>query len=479
MSRPRFALAAFFYALVIAYASTIIGPMGLNFVPIDPFEALYRLIEMPYVEHGSDQRADWMGNMLMLAPLGFLVAGSLSPRGRASWTAGFGAFLFCFVYILIVKYAQLFFPPRTVSLNYVIAQSMGAAGGIVVFNMLHAKLFRYDTGLAPLEILWLALRIYTVLVNLFMLMPLDFALNMNDLAIQFDKLSDSFTALTGEDRPFLVRVALIVGGMLATAPIGAMLTIVERGRVYVGRTVGDATWIGFCLMVGVYALDCMVISGSPSLVAIFYRTIGIAVGAWVMHWVTRRDPERIRHDLGRLVPWIVPLYLLVLAGVNGLLSLDWTTDNSFYEYGLIPLYNYYEATKAQAAKNIIAHAVMYAPIGVMISLRVRDEGGNAAAFFLAALLSAIVELGRFLRPGLVPDINAIPLAGLASWAALAAMRVAWRLFDELAPAGLTPVPSPLPRRPDSTPGLNWRERRSQGRIQRRDEARTIGDVEDY
>jgi VanZ family protein len=473
VARSRYALAAVLYALLVAYASTFVGVAGPHFVQIDPSEALHRLIQVPYVENGSDQRSDWMGNLMMLAPLGFLVTGWLSPDARTSIWSAPGAIVLCFLYIVAVKYAQLFFPPRTVTLNYIIAQGLGATAGALLFGVSQQSLTRLRDSMAGLESLRLVLWIYTASLILFLLMPLDFALSVDDFIAQLDRLPDSFTAISGEGRPLIVRTVVILGGIVAMMPVGAMLTIVERGRVYVGRTTGDATWFGLCAMIGVYAATCLVLSGSPSLVAIGFRTVGIALGAWIMHWLTRRDPNRIRHDLGRLVPWVVPVYLVTVAAVNGLLSFEWTTPSeaarSFYIYGLLPLFNYYIVTKPQAAKNLIGHAILYAPIGVMVWLRAKHEGGKAAAFVLAALLSALVEAGRFLRPGLVPDINAIPLAGFAAWAAVAVMPMLWRMLSAVAIA--VPVMVPL-RSGDTTtnvPAIGGG----------RDRSNVIGEVEDY
>jgi hypothetical protein len=169
--------------------------------------------------------------------------------------------------------------------------------------------------------------------------------------------------------------------------------------------------------------------------------------------------------------------------VNGLLSLEWITParaaDDFYIYGLIPLYDYYIVTKPQAAKNIIGHAILYAPIGVMLWLRAKHDGGKASAFVLAALLSAMVETGRFLRPGLVPDINAIPVAGVGAWAAFALMPMLWRMLSAVAIGGLAPVPSQPAEGPITTPAMGWRERDVHRRSRRRDRGKVIGDVEDY
>jgi len=63
---------------------------------------------------------------------------------------------------------------------------------------------------------------------------------------------------------------------------------------------------------------------------------------------------------------------------------------------------------------------------------------------IAALLSSAVEAGRFLRPGLVPDVNAVPLAGAAAWAAAWAMPIVWRMIAAVARGGTTPIPLPGP-----------------------------------
>ena len=63
MSRLKPGLLALLYAVLIVYGSTIIGPAGMNYVPLDSTEALHRLLAMPLVNNDSSQRSDWMGNL--------------------------------------------------------------------------------------------------------------------------------------------------------------------------------------------------------------------------------------------------------------------------------------------------------------------------------------------------------------------------------------------------------------------------------
>ena len=188
----------------------------------------------------------------------------------------------------------------------------------------------------------------------------------------------------------------------------------------------------------------------------------------------------IRRGLARMVPWIAPFYLLTVASLNGLLSFDWTVPGAavLNQNTWLPLYNYYIVSKPQAAKNIADHIVMYAPVGIMIWLRFRN-GEAGVAFVLAALLSLIVEVGRFFRPGLAPDINAIPLAGFAAWAAVGLMELPWRLLSSAAIGLAAPVALHPEEKTINAPVLGWRERAAGRQSRRRDRSEVIGDVEDY
>ena len=82
--RGRFIGWALAYALVIAYASIVVGPRGMHIVPLDPERAWQIFKATPYLVHGSDQRADWTANLLMLVPL---ATGVMSLSWMAALTA--------------------------------------------------------------------------------------------------------------------------------------------------------------------------------------------------------------------------------------------------------------------------------------------------------------------------------------------------------------------------------------------------------
>ena len=458
------------YVLLIAYSSTLIGPLGIHFVPISLDEAAATFAQrlVVWVDNGSDQRADWMANLSMCVPLGFLLGGTLRflrPRVLGLATALGLAIAF----VLSVKFAQLFFPPRTVTLNYIVAQSTGSAIGILAYALARTRLIKraHTNGREALR-LWL--KLYTAALCLFFLMPLDFALDAADLLAQLDRLPAIVTRLPGEGRPLLIQAILVLAGTLATAPIGMLLVVGPRGR---NRFLSAIVLRGFIGMLVILALSALLLSGAPTLIAVFYRTFGIALGGWSMRWLARQDLNQQRTRLAQLVPWALLPFLGLLLAVNGLLSPAWRSPAEAIEtlspHGLIPLYDYYIVTKAEAAKNIIGHAIMYAPIGVFVWLRGYP---NKLALLTALPLAACVEAARYLRPGLEGDVNAIAVAGLSAFVAARLLPGFWHMLEGVARPQISLAPVAVP---------SWRERAAAATLQQtaRSADTAAGEIEHF
>jgi glycopeptide antibiotics resistance protein len=441
-NRWRLAGLCMLYAAIMLYSSTLVGPDGPNFVYRDPAQAFHAFLATRYVPHGSDQRADWIGNLLMLVPFGFVVAAALWPaRAILRLPAALSAILICVATILAIKYLQLFFPPRTVTLNYILAQSLGAVIGCAACALWNQHIGQPVIHRDLVGAFVLALRLYTAALCLFILMPLDFALSAADLSAQWDRLPETLLILPGHDRPPAIRAVVIAMAVVAFIPVGMMLTFVRTGVYQVRRGLVSVTGLGLLLTAGLYAVSALVISAFPAAPAILYRTAGIVAGAAAISWLVRQDADVLRRRLGRLVPWLVLPYLAGVLLVNQLLSTHWRTPDDAiaqsYPLGILPLFDYYIVTKAEAAKNIVGHAVLYMPVGALLWLRYGDRVAGPACL-LAAVLSAAVELGRYLRPGLEGDINAIVVAGLAAWLAVRLMPGVWSMLRALGrqqPAG--------------------------------------------
>ena len=203
-SRWMFVKISFTYCLFIIYGSTIVSLGGFRFVPIDLGTAWQRFIETPYI-NGSDLRSDWNSNLLMFVPLGIMATGALWPRqpGLRRGFAALEAFTFCLVFVLAVKFVQLFFPGRTVSISYIIAQSSGALIGVTLFIGFHHPLMSARARLLSngRTALSAALGAYALALLAFMLFPFDFVLSQSDLHERLAQMPHLLLTWPGERRP--------------------------------------------------------------------------------------------------------------------------------------------------------------------------------------------------------------------------------------------------------------------------------------
>jgi hypothetical protein len=281
-------------------------------------------------------------------------------------------------------------------------------------------------------------------------MPLDFALNATDFWVQADRLPDTILALPGDGRPLAIRVMLIATAAVAFIPVGMLLVFVKADRYRIARGLPAVMMAGLAITTAIFAVSTLVMGATPVIASILYRTLGIVIGAALLRWLTKLDAERLRDVLRGLVPWMIVPYVLAVLLVNRLLSAHWLSPEvaiaQAYPLGIWPLFDYYIVSKAAAAKNIVAHALLYMPIGMGVWLRAGSQRWGRA-FLLAAMLSFGVELGRYLRPGLEGDINAVVIAGLAAALTTRLMPAVWSMVLRLAgESGRLAAEVVLPRR---------------------------------
>jgi VanZ family protein len=417
------------YAVVIVYSSLVLGPLGWHFVPQDPAAAWQTFLATRFFDNGSDQRPDWIANLLMMVPFGLLATGVFGAgRGFAARVlGGLVALLLSVAFVLAVKYAQLFFPPRTVSLNYIIAQSIGATLGVVAFHPLRTAKRRIGAATDEALRFCLLLDIAVVGFVLFALFPFDIALSVPDLAFRFQTLPTTLLSLPNPGRPLGFQVMLMVATALAAMPLGMRLLVqAERPNL------AQVTATGAALLAILFGATLFVLSAKVSIATFGLRLLGVIGGAALLRWLAAHDLERLRYRLGHVMVVIVPAYLLLLVYVNGLLTRAWVAPEQALAAllhdprGFLPLWHDYIVSKAHAVESNVAHVVMYAPIGLMVWLR---RGGTTraalAAGTLAGLLSAAIELGRALKPGLEPDFNEVLIGAFAAAVANRLMPIVW------------------------------------------------------
>jgi VanZ family protein len=426
-----------FYGLVLLYLSTVLGPSGLHFVPIGAQYAWQHFVALMSRPSGGIVREDWIGNLLVAVPLGFLAVGVWYQRSVVRRIAAvIAAFGFCLSLILAIKFAQLYFPPRTVAREYVVAQGLGALIGIGAFvasrplsSMLRG---RGRTALVA------ALVAYTVAFLGFIAFPFD---PVQTLAAVQSRLVDvTDRSFEAPDWGRLLPWPPLAGAyVLETVPIGALIAVYWRRplwRIIAGVAAAVAIWV----------LQLLLMHGNPSLATAGCRALGLFAGGAAVGALHHLALLRWRLALARAVPLLAIAYVLLVLLAKDVIALDWRTPEQAWAglewRGLWPFWHAYIVSKSRGLSSMVAHLVIFLPIGAMVWVR-RGAGGGAPllAATLAVLLSLAVETGRWFRPGLQPDITNLIIAGVVGWAGVALSERLWHLLIESFPTPGIPASS--------------------------------------
>jgi len=430
LSHRGFAVLAVLYGLVTIYSSLLLGPDGLHYVPITAAEAWRKFLGVAFVANGSDQRADWIANMLMAIPLAYFVNGAFPLRGGAGRnllnalaTAAIG-----FAFVLAVKYAQLFFPPRTVTLNYIAAQSIGVVLGVALFHVARRHIYRRLMDMHRRgDGLVIVLGGYSILLMGYFLMPFDLALSPDDLLTRLESLPIAIVPGAGHDPVY--RALLVLLDMAATIPAGMFLAVTGRGMPFQAQLAR-----GVAVILPVTVAGLFILSITPYLVFLVSRTAGAALGVWFMEALKGKDLWKRHYRYAQYVPVAFPAYIVLLMLANGLLTDRWlNVDEALRNLEprqLLPLWSLYIATKAEAARDVVVTAAMFVPVGTMVWLKrgFWSRGAGLSAM-VAFMLSSAMQFGRLIKPGLTPDFTDPFIAAAAAAIAFRAMPGLWKLFE--------------------------------------------------
>lgn len=402
------------YVLFVIYGSLV--PFEPHFFPLD--RAWSRFTDIRLLNVGAVGRADWIANGVLYLPLGFLTTNLISCRGNGhpSIITYLSALIFGVCLAVIIEFFQLFFPPRTVSLNDLIAETIGtlvgatlALSGLSRFRALMGAL--YDTPR------WFSRKLlsgYLVVYIALSLFPYDFVLSTDELSTRL--ASDSwgwFLAPVNMDAP-LRLIAKLSGEILAVMPVGVLLSLIwqTKGR----RGIGRALTVGILMGFAIEFLQLLLVSGVAQGLSIVTRALGVAFGLLAKQSLDINHVVLLRKLPRRYTVLAVVCYLLALAGVNHWFSgewLDWRHAQEVYQnVSFIPFFYHYYTSETVALVSVISILAMYAPVGL---LSLFNAFSLSRATLIASTLASLVESSKLFISGLHPDPTNILVAVLAAW----------------------------------------------------------------
>jgi VanZ family protein len=424
MMRLRAGLLWVAAAIFVAYLSFV--PFHFRALAFD--EALAQFARTPYLNLGAGNRADWVANILMFLPLGWFAAAAFVPvpQGRRAFWAIVPATAIGAGWAVAVEFAQLYFPNRTVSINDIVAEVIGAFVGATLWCAFGAssldwwrRLLRGGPATANA-----ALAAYLLAYLVLSLSPFDFVIGLDELADKAaSPLYGAWLAPVGCGRTPCSLKLLVEA--LAVLPLGWWLA---ARRVDGRSTVATAAILGAGLGVFIEAAQFLLVSGTSQGASIAARALGVAAGAG-LHSMRERIAGSDWARWGRplvlagAVPW-----LAAVAYVAGWIGGRWVGIDAglarLADVQWMPFYYQYYSTEQALIRSTLVHLFLYAPVGVAAWLwGRRSRSVSAAAAALAALaVAAVAETGKLFVAGKHPDYTDLLFAAASAWATATVLR---------------------------------------------------------
>lgn len=409
-------LAGLGYLLFVIYGSLV----PLRFRPLPLSEAWTSFLNIRYLRLGIASRADWVANILLFVPLAFLWLGVLWPRkSRGLQAAASGLVLVAAVGLsAAIEFAQLFFPPRTVSLNDILAEGIGAGIGIALWLLAGPRFTRWMSE-------WPAVRggrnlaervlfIYLFLLFGYNLLPLDLTISPVEI---YHKWRAGRLVLVPFGFPVpdpAQRIYDLATDVAVWIPAGFLLR-------FAGKRSGLSAWMlatgaAACLEI----LQVFVFSRVSDVTDVLTASIGAAGGVLLAGVVSGRSTvPSAAPSMPRWLAWWTGAAAVWLAVV---VVIFWYPFDFRFEPGFVrerllslwraPFTTYYFGTEFRAATEVLHKVVFFLPGGALLaflslrverSIRRRIIAAGGLAFI--GLVALAVEAGQAFLPSKVADLT--------------------------------------------------------------------------
>jgi VanZ family protein len=411
-SAPEFPRARHYGWLALGFLAfaTYGSLVPLDFRPVGFAEAVERYRSAWLVPIRVESRSDWLSNILLFVPLGFLLAGWLTVDRPRAWSPAVALVAIPAASVLLsatIEYVQVYFPSRTVSSRDVVAETIGGAIGGALWLGFGSRL----TGLARSRsasrggrAAWL-LPAYVLALLLSKAMPIDLTISPGEL---YHKYKEGMVALI----PFAALASGTAGTVTRIADEAASFLVVGMLLALAGfprlRTPLAVLAIGLVLAVSIEVGQLFVVSRRSDATDVIVGPLAL-LGGWVATRAIREgsNPNRARLVFG--LTWLIP------ATCSSWFPFDFEGDWSAWlakaaAVSPLPFADYYRGSVLGAADQIFRKVALFFPVGVAA------RGGSVGTLLLAGLLAIGFEAGQLALPGREPSLTDILVETAGAWA---------------------------------------------------------------
>jgi VanZ family protein len=427
-SRATYFLAALFFAGIAIYGSFV----PWQFRSTDWQSALERFANAPYLNLDVGSRADWVANILLFVPLGFLWMG-VATLGKKSAGLKISAYLLvtsaCAALSCTVEFLQIWFPPRTVSQNDVLAESLGGVVGGLAWLAVGEQLTGWFRAFAltrrsESQVTWI-LQLYCLGFAIYSALPMDLTISLSEIArkfrdgkIQLSPFADLRLSLESAYQLIMDAIVFIPVGMLAAI-----------WRTRVDETVRPVWKAVFFAALFATVIECgqvLVYSRYSSLRDILVATFGAAVGAWGAKYWQGRQPAsdsavkpglRVTTCVLCYLGYVAVLFVVFCSPFDPIETEPSVLRERYAGFYQVPFARLYQGTEFNALGQILRKVLFFAPLGLISCLVVGSVSPPAGMrFYMLSFLLALgilvgfsLEMAQVFLPSHYSDVTDVVL----------------------------------------------------------------------
>jgi VanZ family protein len=380
-------------------------------------------------------RGDWVVSIVQFAVLGYLLMAALCcDRQRAvGFVAAAVIIPFCVCIAFAIEFLQVYFPPRTVSVNDLVVESAGGIAGTVAWLAVGPSITAWCRRLGgATSLAGLAGRLlpaYVTALVVVQLMPFDFVFTRDELAAKAAEGRIQFVPFGGiVGGAAIGKAALIV---LAFVPLGLLAACGQcQSRHADDNSVGLGTVVLVPPLVSVAKI--FVYSRSSDTSDVLIGVAGVVVGWTLGSRLNARTLARWTKvpRLGVVRPALFLVWFVVILYCNWR-PFDFTSDPSAFagdpqdelavglrHVSLAPFVDYYQGSKYNALDRFAFKALSFVPLGVLLALSsgpVYRPRASLSAVTVAIATATVVEVGRYFLPNRVPSTTDILIQSAGAW----------------------------------------------------------------
>ena len=395
-------------ALGVVYASIV----PLKYTPLSWDETWQRFLKIPWLTLGLNKRADWFANGLVLIPFGFFVTGAVHWK-RPSVLRKLWFFVpFLVLHALLVctiEYAQIWFPPRVLSQNDMLAGYLGGILGVFVWHVQGEKIMttvlefaQSRPGLARVYIL---AKCCAVGLLLYGLMPLDVMLNSSEWSQKFSLGRITIAPFT-DWSGFRESAKSILLSCWAF-PLGVVLSLRLERRQAIQQMV---VWC-FAIELASLPIFNRETSITDIVVPIALGCTGVYLAPSVM-WIILRIDSATTWLLG-IITWSGITLIGFTVRYERIVTDHEEWSRRFWSILAVPFARAQRSTEFQAIENILLKIIVFAALAMLL-MGWRDRARRTHSRFDRRTVLAVawvfaigllIELAQVYLIPLVPDVT--------------------------------------------------------------------------